>query len=224
MLPQRTSNSVSASPGELTHLDRPEKILRLAIREMEASIAEATLQTAQVMATERTLAKKLELNRRERAEWQQRAVAAIESSDDESACRALRHRRAYDRMETMLDERREAACQASIALRRRLDTMRGKLLEARQRLASLLAQQETAEARRWMSTAASEDAGDGGETTFFRFRRWEERKEQGGDGLHGTSELRCLVPELVDAEDNAAPQEDREVTAELTELKRQLGK
>ncbi len=222
MLSDSGFKPLAGTPDDVgDRLDKPEKILRLAIREMEVSIAEATFETARAMASARTLRRQWELSRKECEQWHARAVVAVEAGDEPSARTALWRKREQDRMAVMLGQQAEAAGQASVALRQHLDKLRGKLAEARQRLASVLARQEAVESYRWAGTSATELHGEDGDVVSFGFHARERRGQ--GDGkpqaMTGIEHVGSTC-----AADEVAPQEDRDVSAELMELKRQLGK
>src|SRR5512139_196208 len=87
---KRISDIVSANLNELTEqFEDPEKMLKQAIREMEEAIAEVTGQTAKAMANEKTMSRELERNRAQSAQWQDRAMKAVEAGDDALARKAL---------------------------------------------------------------------------------------------------------------------------------------
>jgi phage shock protein A len=216
---------MAAGPSNLGEpLDMPEKTLRLAIRELEVSIAEATFETAQAMARARTLGRKLELNREACEQWQQQAVAAVATDDEAAARMALLRRHEQERAASVLEQQLEAAGQASVTLRQHLDGLRGELRDARRRLASVCARQPAGGLHRWMGTPTAELHGEDGEVACFQFQRWEERPGQGDGKPQTMTEPGDVDPPPGGATDGVAPQEDRDVTAELMELRRQLGK
>ena len=77
----RISDILSANLNEITEqFEDPEKMLKQAVREMEASIGEVTGQTAKAMANEKTLTRELQRNRTQQEQWQSRAEKAVATS------------------------------------------------------------------------------------------------------------------------------------------------
>ena len=87
---KRISDIISANLNEMTEgFEDPEKMLKQAIREMEQTIADATQETAKVLANENLLAKELANNQRQTDDWQRKAELAVSRSRDDLVAAVL---------------------------------------------------------------------------------------------------------------------------------------
>src|SRR5258708_35669080 len=87
---QRISDIISANLNDMTEgFEDPEKMLKQAIREMEQTIADATKETAKVLANEKIISKELVNNERQSDEWQKKAEQAVAAGDDNLARKTL---------------------------------------------------------------------------------------------------------------------------------------
>src|SRR5262245_29146006 len=110
---------LSANLGEMSDgSDDPEPMLKQAIREMEAALGEARMETARAMANERLVGKELAENERQVQEWRQRAERAVAAGDEGLARTALSRKREYEKVAAALRDQDFAATQASQTLRR----------------------------------------------------------------------------------------------------------
>lgn len=220
---KRISDIVSANMGELAEqFENPEIMLKQAIREMEASIGEVTRQTAKAMANEKTLARELERNRKQAEEWQARAVTAVDSGDDDLARRALARKKEHEKLVSALEDQLEAAREASASLKRQLEGMKAKLAEAKRNLATLSARQRAADFRKKMETAAAGISKEEDDDAFAKFERLKSKVEQAEAEAEAMAELRGGAPEPFVEE--AMPESELDVDAELAELKRKAKK
>src|SRR5262249_3274464 len=98
---QRISDIISANLNEMTEgFEDPELMLKQAIREMEQSIADATQETAKVLANEKLLARESSTNRKQAAEWHQKAEQAVAAGDDSLARKALARKQEHQKLVT----------------------------------------------------------------------------------------------------------------------------
>jgi phage shock protein A len=221
---KRISDIVSANLNDIAEeYEDPEKMLRQAIREMEQSIADATQQTAKVMANEKTLVRELERNRGQSAQWQGRAEQAVESGDDELARKALTRRREHDKLVSALEDQLTEARDASAALRRQLEGMKAKLSEARRNLTTLAARKRAADFRKARDSQATCESFDLDDNAFSRFDRLKAKVEQAEAEAEAMSELRGLSA-VAEDEPADATDDSVDVTDELSALKRKLRK
>lgn len=115
----RISDIISANLNEWTdQFEDPEKMLKQAVREMEASISEVTQQAAKAMANQKTLSRERERNRQQAAEWQARAETAVEAGDDDLARKALTRKREHDNLTAALEDQIDSTQEAAVTLRR----------------------------------------------------------------------------------------------------------
>lgn len=153
---QRTSTIVSANLNDFVdRFERPERMLRQALREMETLLASTSAAVARSIAAERLLANSRAAEEQNIAKWQTRGAAAVKAGDESLARRAiarqLDHRRSLETLDRQLIEARAA----NATLRRQLDLLRDKYAAAQGRVAALSAGQVAAEARRQVSGTAA---------------------------------------------------------------------
>ncbi len=151
---QRTSAIVSANVNDFVdYFERPDRMLRHALREMETLLASTSATVARSLAAERLLTNSRDAEQQRVETWQQRAVAAIEANDEplarQAIARQLDHRRSLDLLDRQLAEARET----NASLRRQLDLLRDKYAAAQSRMTTLVARQSAANARRQIATS-----------------------------------------------------------------------
>ena len=222
---KRISDIISANLSEMAdQFEDPEAMLKQAIREMEQSIAEVTQQTAKAMANEKTLLRELERNRAQGAQWQERAVKAVQSDDDSLARKALARKNEHEKLVVALEDQSAAAREASGALRHQLEGMKAKLAEAKRNLATLAARQRAADFRKKLDSQAAGLSTEVDDTAFAKFDRLKAKVEQAEAEAEAIAELRG-GPKAAPVEDSAELSEEQlDVAAELAELKRGLKK
>jgi phage shock protein A len=191
---QRISDIISANLGEMAAgWEDPEKMLKQAVREMEQSIRDATLETAKVLANEKKLAKELAHNESEVKRWQSRAEKAVESSDDDLARKALARRQEHEMLVVALRDQSAAAKAASQTLRHQLEGMKAKLAEAKRNLATLSARQQAAYIRKKVYTGSAETADLCDDNSAFdKFDRMREKVEQAEAEAEALAELQGI--------------------------------
>lgn len=155
----------------IDRFDDPEAMLRQAVRDMDEAMAGATAAAARSIASETVLRRELDRRRQRAATWQHRAEAAIEQGDDGLARQALARRRDHDALVEALSDQLAGVARVNARLRGRIDAMRAARDEASQKLASLIALNAVAQARRSLGPGgASAPAG-----VFARFERLSDR-------------------------------------------------
>jgi phage shock protein A len=189
---QRISDIISANLNEMTEsFEDPEKMLRQAIREMEQSIADATQETAKVMANQKLLAKELANNQRQMQDWQRKAEVAVQSGDDELARKALERKREHQKLVVALQDQLNSADEASRTLKHQLEGMQAKLAEAKRSLATLSARKRAADFRKKMHTAPGPlESSVDSDNAFAKFDRLRARVEQAEAEADSLAELR----------------------------------
>lgn len=221
---KRISDIISANLNELTEqFEDPEKMLKQAVREMEASIAEVTGQTAKAMANQKTLARELERNRAQRDQWQNRAEKAVEAGDDDLARKALARKNENQKVVEALQDQLEAAEEASGTLKRQLAGMKAKLAEAKRNLSTLSARKRAADFRKKLDAQAAGLTTEFDETAFAKFDRLKSKVEQAEAEAEALAELRSEQAGAT-PEDIEVPDEELDVGAELAELKKRMQK
>jgi phage shock protein A len=133
--------------------EKPERMLKQAIREMEATLQTATESTARAIAGEKQVERRLAESRARGDAWQARAQQAAKSGDDAAARMALARRFELETRTGGLAAQLARWAESNSRLRLQLDTLRCRLAEAKGQMAVLVARQRSAEALRQFSKA-----------------------------------------------------------------------
>ncbi len=219
---QRVSDIISANLNEMIEkFEDPAKMLKQAMGEMDAAIAEAKRDVAKAIAGERLLAKELAEHEGQAQQWAQRAERAVVAGDDDVARKALTRRQEHDCLRAALSDQHAAAVVASQVLRRQFEAMQAKLAEAQRRFGTLSARNKAAQVRsrlelgvpdpRWNTRAFAK---------FDRLRGKVEQAEAEADALRELSAASSAAsaPSRVTSRGEV----EVEVEAELLELKQKL--
>jgi phage shock protein A len=219
---KRINDIITANFHELTEgLEDPETMLKQAIREMEASIGEATQETVKVLASEKLLVKELSNNETQARDWQRKAEQAVDSGDDDLARRALARKGEHDKLATALQDQVNVVQQTSQTLRHQLDGMKAKLAEAKRQLATLSARQKAADFKKKAITSSNALDMGSADDAFAKFERMREKVERAEAEAEAMAELRGDI--------SPAPSRTSETQAnpldhELAKLKAKRGK
>jgi phage shock protein A len=221
---KRISDIISANLNDLTEgFEDPELMLKQAVREMEETIAEVTSQMAKAMANETTLSRELERNRTQQQQWESRAEKAVGEGDDDLARKALTRQNEHEKLVDALADQLAAAREASATLRRQLAGMKAKLTEAKRSLATLSARKRAADFRRKMESQAVGVDADVDQSAFSKFDRMKAKVEQAEAEADAMAELRGMESSPA-GEPVKDADEDVDIAAQLSELKRKLRK
>jgi len=168
-------------------LEKPEQLLKQAIREMEAALCGATESTAKAIAAETRLRRQLADCRARAQSWHDRAVQFVEASDDTNAQRVLVRKIEQEKLGDSLSRQLAQSEETTARLRRQLDRLRSKLTEAKHHFASLVARQRAAEARQQFVQALGDFDSD--IDAFHRFDELSERVNEAEAMADAHSEL-----------------------------------
>ncbi|MEX2316341.1 MAG: PspA/IM30 family protein [Pirellulales bacterium] len=206
---QRVTCILSANLNDLVdRCENPEKMLRQAVREMEASFGQLMEAAAQAIAHERTITRQVKDQRAFVERHLQAAEAAVARGDDETARRELRHKSECEQLVERLAAQQQSAVALSDRLRRQVTAMRIKLAEARQKLLEVTAKGRAAAARRKFVDRASGAAYGTAVSNFDRLCAQIE---------HSEDETEALL-ELIGEADELPPF-DADIEADLAALK-----
>jgi phage shock protein A len=174
---KRVGDIISANLNEMVdRFEDPEKMLRQAIAEMEAAVANALVGAARVIANERLLAKQLDEDRRHVDRCQRRAEEAVLAGNDEVARDALIRKAEHVKLVAALADQHTAAQNAARKLRRQIAALRVRLSEARRKQATLIARKRATDARRKLIEDIDGVMFD--ESAFSKFDRMSLKVEQ----------------------------------------------
>jgi len=152
----------------------PEKMLKQMVIEMEESINKTTLAVANSIANEKGLERKIEKARKDRDEWEQKAVQALQANREDLARAALEKKAISERNFTDLQPIYEQARQTSNKMRDQLNQLKAKLEEARSRQSTLVARSQAAKAQKQIAQSFSGVGSD----AFSKFDKYEEKIEK----------------------------------------------
>ncbi|MDB5389219.1 MAG: hypothetical protein JWM11_4865 [Planctomycetaceae bacterium] len=222
---RRISDIITANLNEMTEgFEDPEKMLKQAIREMESSIADATQETAKVLANDKLLAKELANNQQQAKLWQAKAEQAVNAGDDNLARKALSRKQEHQKLVTALQDQLTSAQDASKTLRHQLEGMQAKLAEAKRNLATLSARNRAAEFKEKMnSTACAVELGGSSDDAFAKFDRLREKVERAEAEADALAELRGVRGSGDDDFDTTPNSTSDGIDDELAALKRKCG-
>lgn len=219
---KRISDIITANLNEMTEgLEDPEKMLKQAVREMEQSIADATHETAKVLANEKLLVKELANNRQQSLDWQNKAEKAVDAGDDSSARKALSRKQEHQKLVIALEDQLKLAQETTQTLKHQLDGMRAKMAEAKRSLVTLSARKKAADFQKKMQTSAMHlETGNVDDDAFAKFDRIKERVERAEAEAEALAELRGATRTREDSDLEIVSSSADSLDAELAALKK----
>ena len=213
---KRVGDILSANVNDLVErFESPETMLRQAIREMDEAVARQMESTARAIADERIIDKELHRLREQAAARHHEARAAVGRGDDDAARRALSQRHEVEKLITVLEVQRTEVRTTSERLRHELDAMRIRRREAEHIWRTLIALNNSAQARKQLAGANTVPSGD--QTGFAKFERWQQTIERDEVETTALLELNGVREELDEFTSTSA----RAVDAELLALKQE---
>lgn len=214
----RISDIFKANVNEaLDAAEDPEKMLKQMVLEMEESVNKATLAVANAIANEKGLQRKIEKEKALSADWQQKAMQALQAGREDLAKAALEKKAVSDKNVADLGPIHIQAAATSVKMREQLDGLKKKLDEARSRQSTLIARSQAAKAQK---TIAQSFSGVGSDA-FSKFDKFEGKIEK--------LESEAEAFEQLAGENTSLDQEFKQlssgakVDADLLELKKQMG-
>jgi phage shock protein A len=145
----RMSTLVTANLNDLIdQCEDPEKMLRQAVREMEASLGHLIDGAAGAIAQHKLLLRQLTDEQQAIARCTALAAAAVARADDEAARRELLRKAEHQQVADALTLQVTSADQLGQRLRRQVTTMRIKMAEARRKLIDITTRNRAAAAQR----------------------------------------------------------------------------
>jgi len=169
---ERVATLVRANLNDL--IDRaedPEKMIKQVILDMENQLLQVKTQVAISMADHHLLQKKQAEQADKAAEWMRKAELAVDKTQDDLARAALERYQSFTRMAEGYAQQIAEQKQQVDALRRALEQLEQKLVEARQKSDTLIAQHRRARALERASDAQLVMTGTGPAAGFDRMQR-----------------------------------------------------
>jgi phage shock protein A len=126
----------------------PEKMLDQVMMQMREQLAEAKREVAVTIADEKRLGTQLEAELEQVREWEQRAMLAVQKSDDELAREALRRKADHEQIAIGYKKQWDAQKASTENLKNALRGLSQKIEEAARKKNLLIARQKRAEAQK----------------------------------------------------------------------------
>ncbi len=158
----------------LDKAEDPEKMLKQMVIEMEESVNKTTLSVASAIANEKSLERKLQKARNEMADWEQKAIQALNVGREDLARSALEKKAIFQRNVKDLEPIYLQAKESSQKMRVQLDALKAKLDEARTRQSTLIARSQAAKTQKQLAQAFSGVGSD----AFSKFEKYEGKVEK----------------------------------------------
>jgi len=169
---ERVATLVRANLNDL--IDRaedPEKMIKQVIVDMENQLLQVKTQVAISMADHHLLQKKQSEQADKAAEWMRKAELAVDKGQDDLARAALERYQSFTKMADGYTQQVTDQKQQVDALRRALEQLEQKLVEAREKSDVLIAQHRRARALECASDAQLVMTGTGPAAGFDRMQR-----------------------------------------------------
>ncbi len=204
----------------ISRSEDPEKMLNQIVVDMNNQLAEATKQVAIAIADEKRLAKLVEQEASNSAEWKRRAEMAIRSGNDALAREALTRRKEHEQLRRGYDAQWEKQKAATEQLKRALRMLNSKIEEAKRKKNLLIAQKQRAEAQKSIHEAMG---GLRDTSAFETFDRMADQITK----MEAEAEASAELAEEYSGDVLKSKFDELEQTAgadmELLELKREMG-
>jgi len=199
----------------------PERVMTQLIRDMEEQLGEAKIQVRDTITDQKKLEKQFESARKQAAEWERKAMVAVEAGRDDLAREALSRKQEQDELAAEFQENAERQKAAAAELRDALRGLASKIEEAKRKKGVLVAKQRKIETQNAISGTSgavnSTSAFDSFERSAAKIEHMEAEVEASAD-LSDTLRDSELEQKFGKIED------DHGADDALAELKRKMGK
>jgi phage shock protein A len=170
----------------INRAEDPEKMLTQIVADMRDQLTKAKQQVAAAIADEKRLRDQADAEVKQAADWEKRAMLAIQEGRDDLAKQALVRQQEHTSHGQQLQATWEAHRSETEKLKNSLRDLNDKIEEAKRKKNLLLARQRRAEAQKRIAhTMGSMDE----KSAFEAFNRMEERIEQNERTLKATVEI-----------------------------------
>ena len=153
---QRSAVILKSNINDLiSRAEDPEKVLNQAIDDMQKQMAEARKRVAAAIADEKRLSRKLEDESSKTAEWEKKAMAAVNANRDDLAIEALARKKQHEAVAAQFRAQLGDQNTAVEALKEALDGLSRKIDEAKRQRTLLVARAQRAEAQKAIADTLS---------------------------------------------------------------------
>jgi len=204
----------------ISRSEDPEKMLNQVVIDMGNQLIEAKKQVAMSIADEKRLAKQVEQEAANAAEWERRAMLAIKAGDDVLAKEALARKKEHDSLVAAYKDQWQKQKTAVDQLKTALKLLNNKIEEAKRKKNVLVARKKRAEAQKAIQETLT---GLNNASAFETFDRMSAKIDQ----LEAEAEATTELAEEASGDTLAARFGKLEITAgaedDLMALKRKMG-
>jgi phage shock protein A len=218
---KRLADLIKSNLNDLiSRSEDPEKMLNQIVLDMSNQLLEAKRQVAQSIADEKRLAKQVEQETANAAEWERRAMLAVRSGDDALAKEALARKKEHSTLAEQFQDQWQKQKTAVEQLKLALRALNNKIEEAKRKKNLLIARKKRAEAQKAIQETMT---GLKNASAFETFDRMAGRIEQ----MEAEAEAHAELNEEASGDTLAHKFRELEVTKgadeDLTALKRKMG-
>ncbi len=204
----------------INRAEDPEKMLNQLMFDLREQLAQAKKEVAVALADEKRLQKQYEAELDQAAQWEKRAVLAVQKGEDELAKEALRRKKEHETLANQYKVQWEQQKESADRLKEALLTLNRKIEEASRKKNLLIARQKRAQAQQHIHQTMSKLADTSAFETFDRMAAKVDRMESEAAAV---AELSAdLSGETI--EKRFAELETSSVDDDLAALKAKLGK
>jgi phage shock protein A len=170
----------------ISKAEDPEKMLNQMLLDMQQQLVEAKKQVAVAIADEKRLAKQFEQEKTLSVEWEKKAMLAVKAGNDELAKQALHRKTEHEKLAVGYEQQWQAQKTAVDQLKGALQSLNGKIEEAKRKKNLLIARAKRAEAQR---TIAETMDGISNTSAFETMARMEDKINKAEAEAQATYEL-----------------------------------
>ena len=144
----------------LDHLEDPEEQLSVFVSELNDQVQDLQRSVAGAIADEKRLQKQIEGLRTKSAEWESRAIVALEDGNEDLAKSALLKQEECEGEAGALESGWKAQIEATAQLKESLKVAKTRMEEARRKYTLLLAQYKSAETKKKIQSTLNQTSDD----------------------------------------------------------------
>lgn len=172
---------ITALKANLNHLigraEDPEKMLNQTLLDMQEQLVTAKRQVAIAIADEKRLAQQFEQERANSAEWERKAMMAVNSSRDDLATQALERKTEHDKLAQGFGQQWQSQKAAVEQLKVALQQLTVKIEDAKRKKNLLVARAKRAEAQKTIQETMSGMSSNSALDTISRMEEKIDRME-----------------------------------------------
>ena len=183
---------ISSNVNDLiSKAEKPEKMLNQAILDMNEQLIEAKKSVAMAIANEKKLERETGKNREQSAEWERKAMLAVQAGKDDLAKEALVRKAEYDGYAAEYQKQWELQRASVDKLKTSLLDLQTKIDEASRKKDLLIARAKSAEAQQKIHSTMASISGN--KTGFDTFERMAQKVDALEAEASATEELADLT-------------------------------